>query len=50
MLFSGLDATKRVYRFQVAAVNALGQGAWSDSVSFHATAPPPNCPTFAVSS
>ena len=49
MVFSGLEATKRLYRFQVAAVNALGQGDWSDSVSFHATAPPPNCPSFTVS-
>ena len=48
--FTGLDSAKRVYKFQIAGVNALGQGEWSDSVSYHATSPPPNSPSFAVTS
>jgi hypothetical protein len=46
--FTGLDSAKRVYKVQIAAVNVLGQGEWSDSVSLHATAPPPDCPAFQV--
>lgn len=38
--FTGLSSAKRVYRFQMAAVNELGQGPWSDAVSFLATSPP----------
>ena len=48
--FTGLDSAARVYKFQIAAVNVLGQGEWSDSVSYHATAPPPNSESFTVAS
>lgn len=46
--FSGLDSAKRVYSFQMAAVNSLGQGPWSETVSFHATSPPGNPSSFTV--
>ena len=46
--FTSLDSASRLYKFQIAAVNVLGQGEWSDSVSFHATSPPPNSASFTV--
>lgn len=39
-----------MYSFQIAALNAIGQGDWSDTVSFHATAPPSNPSAFTVAS
>ena len=38
--FGSLDYQKRMYRFQVAAKNEIGQGEWSDAVIYAATAPP----------
>lgn len=42
MAFTGLDSTTRIYRFQMAVINAIGQGDWSEAVSYRATSPPPN--------
>jgi hypothetical protein len=49
-VFSGLPTPKVPYTFQIAAINALGQGPWSDSVSFYATSPPPNSAAFTLTS
>jgi hypothetical protein len=32
----------------MAAINAIGQGPWSEGVSYHATSPPPNPTQFSV--
>ena len=48
MAFTGLSSTTRIYRFQMAVINAIGQGAWSEAVSYRATAPPPNPTGFSV--
>jgi titin len=40
--FTGLAHSKRIYRFQMAATNAIGQGPWSEAVSYRATSPPDN--------
>ena len=37
--FTSLTMAK-FYRFQVAAINSIGQGAWSEHVGFHTTAKP----------
>ena len=34
----------------MAGINAIGQGEWSDAVSYYATAPPPAAASFAVAS
>lgn len=41
--FTGLLTSKLIYRFQVAAINSIGQGVWSEAVSFY-TADVPNDP------
>lgn len=48
--FTGLSSTTRLYKFQMAAINAIGQGPWSDAVSYYATAPPPAPTGFHVQS
>jgi hypothetical protein len=46
--FTGLDSAIRLYKFQMAAINAIGQGEWSDAVSYYATSPPPPPTAFHV--
>lgn len=41
--FTGLLSSTLIYRFQVAAINAIGQGEWSEAVSFY-TADVPSDP------
>jgi hypothetical protein len=48
LAFTGLSSSTRIYRFQMAVINAIGQGDWSEAVSYRATAPPPNPSGFEV--
>jgi len=40
--FTGLTGGT-FYRFQVAAINTVGQGAWSEQIGFYAAIPPSVC-------
>jgi len=45
--FTGLSASV-FYRFQVAAINSIGQGAWSEHIGYFATEAPGEVQNFAV--
>lgn len=47
--FVGLDTSKLIYRFQVAAINSIGQGPqWSEAVSFYTADVPSDPLSFSV--
>lgn len=48
-LFTGLTAGTQ-YRFKVAAINSIGQGAWSSVVSFYACTNPDDPSSFVMTS